>query len=128
MAARPRNTLDRLRATCLALPEVTERLSHGAPTFFVRDKRSFVSVMMDGHHQFDFPHLVCAAAVGLQSALVASWPDCYFVPPYVGVRGWIGVRLDRDVDPVELDALLVDAYRVVAPRALVARLDAGESP
>ena len=114
---------ERLRAICLALPEVTERASHGAPTWFVRNKSSFVQLWADGHHEDQFPHLWCAAPPGAQQELVASAPGRFFRPPYVGHRGWIGVRLDGDVDWGEIAELCQDAYRVIAPRALVARLD-----
>jgi hypothetical protein len=112
-----------VRATCLALPEVTERLSHGAPTWFVRDKSAFVTLWAQGHHANDFPHLWCAGAPGAQHELAASEPGRFFRPPYVGGRGWIGVRLDRDVDWAEIAELCQDAYRVIAPARLVARLD-----
>ena len=114
----------RLRAICLALPEVTERLSHGAPTWFVRGKSSFVTLWAHGHHDHDFPHLWCAGLPGAQQELVAAEPGTFFRPPYVGGRGWIGIRLDRDPDWTEIAELCLDAYRAVAPAALVARLDA----
>lgn len=107
-----------VRAICLALPEVTERLSHGAPTWFVRDKRAFVTLWAEGHHADDFPHLWCAAPPGAQQELAASDPDRFFRPPYVGGRGWIGVRLDGDVDWTEIAELCQDAYRAIAPGQL----------
>jgi hypothetical protein len=111
------------RAICLALPEVTERPSHGAPTWFVRGKSSFVTLWAQGHHADDFPHLWCAAPPGAQEALLASEPGRFFRPPYVGVRGWIGVRLDGETDWAEIAELCQDAYRVIAPARLTARLD-----
>ena len=87
--------LDRLRSICVALPEVTERLSHGAPTWSVRGKASFVTYWGDGHHEDQFPHLWCAAPPGGQQELVDTEPARFFRPPYVGGRGWIGVRLDE---------------------------------
>jgi len=118
----------RLRAICLALPEVTERLSHGAPTFFI-GKKSFVTLWADGHHAEDFPHLWCAGLPGAQQELTAAEPGRFFRPPYVGGRGWIGVRLDRDPDwPAwpdwaEIAELCQDAYRAMAPARLAAKLD-----
>lgn len=112
-----------VRAICLALPEVAERLSHGAPTWFVRDKRAFVTLWARGHHADDFPHLWCAGLPGAQHELVTSEPDRFFRPPYVGGRGWIGVRLDGDVDWAEIAELCQDAYRVIAPARLAALLD-----
>lgn len=113
----------RLRAICLALPEVTERASHGAPTFFVRDKKSFVTLWAHGHHDNEFPHLWCAGLPGAQAELAASAPGRFFRPPYVGGRGWIGVRLDAGTDWAEIGELCQDAYRAVAPARLVALLD-----
>ncbi len=115
--------LDRLRPLCLAFPEVTERPSHGAPTFFVRGRTAFVMLWPDGHHDDDFPHLWCAAPPGAQEELVAAEPGRIFRPPYVGHRGWLGVRLDGTVDWAEVAELCEDAYRTVAPKRLVALLD-----
>ncbi|HWB66603.1 MAG TPA: MmcQ/YjbR family DNA-binding protein [Mycobacteriales bacterium] len=116
------SAVDQVRAICLALPGVTEKQSHGAPAFFV--KKQFVMLWPGGHHEHDFPHLWCAAPLGEQQALVAADPARFFRPPYVGHRGWIGVRLDDGIDPTELGELLQDAYRTVAPAKLVAELDA----
>lgn len=114
--------LAEVRAACLALPEVTERLSHGAPTFFVRDKKSFVMFHHD-HHGDGILGIWCAAAPGAQAELVETEPERFFRPPYVGHRGWIGVRLDVAPDWAELAQIVADAYRQVAPKTLVARLD-----
>jgi hypothetical protein len=113
----------RLREICLALPEATERQSHGTPAWFVRDKKSFATLWAAGHHAADFPQLWCAGLPGAQEALVGSAPGRFFRPPYVGHRGWIGVRLDGDFDWGELAELCADAYRAVAPARLVAVLD-----
>ena len=113
----------RVRGICLALPEATERLSHGAPSFFVG--KQFVALSPNGHHEILFPHLWCAAPPGAQAELVESEPQRFFRPPYVGGRGWLGVRLDRDVDWQEVAAICAEAYRVVAPKRLLAVLDAG---
>jgi hypothetical protein len=114
-----------MREICARLPEVTERPSHGAPTWFVRDKKSFVMLWADGHHGDNFPHLWCAAPPGAQEALVGSSPARFFRPPYVGHRGWVGVRLDGDVDWAEVAELCADAYRAIAPAGLVRLLDQG---
>jgi hypothetical protein len=119
-----KDTLETLRQLCLALPETTERLSHGEPTWFVRGKKTFV--MYANHHHDDRLAFWCAAPDGAQEALVGSDPERFFVPPYVGHRGWLGVRLDVPVDWDQIADLVTDAYRVVAPRKLVAELDAGE--
>jgi hypothetical protein len=119
----PADPAERLRAICLALPEVTERASHGAPTWFVRDKRAFVTLWADGHHDHGFPHLWCAAPPGAQQELTASAPAVFFRPPYVGGRGWIGVRLDvPGLGWTEIGELCEDAYRVIAPPRLIAQL------
>jgi hypothetical protein len=121
--------VERLRAICTAFPEVTERPSHGAPTWFVRDRSAFVTLWADGHHERAFPHLWCAAPHGVQRELVAADPARFFVPDYVGGRGWLGVRLDVAVDWREIAELCADAYRTVAPKRLVARLDEpGDEP
>lgn len=123
MAANP---LPRLRALCLALPEVTERPSHGEPAWFIRERRSFATYA--DHHHDDRLAVWCAAPEGAQSLLIASDPERYFRPPYVGVRGWVGVYLDVLIDWDELAEVIEDAYRAVAPKRLVALLDAGGSP
>src|SRR5438874_10040315 len=111
-------TLERIRAICLGLPETTERLSHGSPTFFVRDKRAFLMVLTDHHGDGRFA-IWCAAPEGMQSMLVDADPEKFFVPPYVGHRGWLGVRLDRGLDWDELAGIAEDAYAEIAPPSLV---------
>jgi hypothetical protein len=115
--------LDRLRALCLALPETTERLSHGEPTWFVRDRKTFV--MYANHHHDDRLGFWCAAPPGAQTELVTAEPDRFFRPPYVGHRGWLGVWLDVPVDWTEIAEIVTDAYRVIAPKTLVAKVDQG---
>ena len=117
--------LERLRALCLALPEVTEKLSHGSPTWFVR-KKVFVTYA-DHHHGVDILGFWCAAPPGAQEELVAAEPDRFYRPPYVGHRGWLGVRLDVAVDWAEIAEVVTDAYRCVAPKRVVADLDTGRS-
>jgi hypothetical protein len=107
-----------LRWMCLAHPEVTERLSHGEPTWFVRGQKVFVTLA--DHHHDDRLAFWCAAPAGVQAALVASDPERFFVPPYVGHRGWLGVYLDGPVDWTEIREIVTDAYRTVAPKRLVA--------
>jgi len=115
---------ERMRAICLALPEVTERLSHGEPTWFVRGKASFATLNPNGHHDLDFAFLTCAGAPGVQEELIAENPERFFRPAYVGHRGWLGIRMDGEVDWAEIKELTTDAYRLVAPKKLVAQLDA----
>jgi hypothetical protein len=115
--------LETLRRLCLALPETTERISHGEPTWFIRGKKSFVTYA--NHHHDDRLAFWCAAPDGAQESLVALDPERFFVPPYVGHRGWLGVRLDvGEVDWEQIADIVADAYRAVAPKKLVAELDA----
>ncbi len=116
-----RDPLTALRRICLALPETTERLSHGEPTWFVRGKKTFVSYA--DHHHDDRVAFWCAAPPGAQRAMVSSDPRRFFVPPYVGGRGWLGVYLDVPVDWDEITEIVEDAYRMVAPKKLVDLLD-----
>lgn len=109
--------LERVRRTCHALPGVEERPSHGGPTFFVA-KRSF-AMLLDDHHSDGRLALWCAAPEGMQQALVGGNPDVYFRPPYVGHRGWIGVRLDRELPWDEVAGSLEDAWGCVAPKRLL---------
>lgn len=111
-----------VREICLKLPEVTERFSHGTPAWFVRGKTGFVTLSAQGHHDDEFPHLWCAAPPRAQAELTRSAPGQFFRPPYVGHRGWVGVRLDGEVDWAEIAELCQDAYRAVAPPRLVALL------
>jgi hypothetical protein len=117
----PDHALGRVRVLCLALPETEERLSHGAPTFFIRGKRTFV-MYLDNHHGDGRLAIWCAAPDGLQRGLVEAEPEHYFVPPYVGHRGWIGVRLDRGLGWEAIAGAIEDAYVTVAPKALIDRL------
>ena len=107
-----------VREICLGLPETSERPSHGAPTLFVREKRSFATIW-DNHHGDGRFALICAAPAGLQAALVEADPERFYVPPYVGHRGWIGIRLDRGVARDEIAGFLEDACAEVAPPKLV---------
>jgi hypothetical protein len=113
---------DRLRQACLRMPETQERVSHGEPTWFAGGRRAFV--MLADHHHDDRFGFWAAAPEGAQGRLVAEDPDRYFVPPYVGGRGWVGVRLDGpDVDWDRVDQIVQDAFRAVATKTLLARLE-----
>jgi hypothetical protein len=106
-------TIARLRALCLGLPDVTEKLSHGEPTWFARG-RSFV--MTADHHHDDRLAVWLAASAGRQESLIETDPIRFFRPPYVGHRGWVGVYLDLEVDWDELAALIADAHWTIAER------------
>jgi hypothetical protein len=117
--------LDKVRALCIALPEVIERQSHGEPAWFVRGRKMFLTYA--DHHHDDRLGFWCAAPEGAQQALVAADPERYYVPPYVGTRGWIGVRLDvPPVDWAAVTEIVEDAYRVIAPKSLVSRLGSAQ--
>ena len=113
--------LNALRKLCLALPETTERLSHGEPTWFVRGKKTFA--MFADHHHDDVLAFWCPAPPGVQEELARTEPERFFRPPYVGHRGWLGVRLDVDVDWAEVDRIVRETYRLVAPKTLAALVD-----
>lgn len=111
--------VDRLAAICLSLPEAEQRLSHGEQCWFIRGKKQFVA-FDDHHHDADRIAFWCAAPEGSQRIHVESDPRTFFVPPYVGHRGWLGVRLDRDPDWAEVTEIVTEAYLTVAPRRLAA--------
>ena len=123
--------LDRLRAICLALPEAHEQLAWGAPTFRVKGKLFAMYANPATHAGAGRPGLWLHASKENQLLMVADRPDRFFVPPYVGVGGWVGVWLDGKVDWAELADLARDAWRRVAPRKLVAHVanaDAAVAP
>ena len=111
---RPRRPIVRLRSICMELPEATERLSHGEPTWFVRDRTVFVTTA--DHHHDDRVAMWCAAPPGVQEHLVAAEPDRFFRPPYVGHRGWLGVYLDVPVDWDEIAELVAELAALRASR------------
>ncbi|MFC6081739.1 MmcQ/YjbR family DNA-binding protein [Sphaerisporangium aureirubrum] len=112
------DVLTRVRDICLSLPEAEERSfgGHTAPSFRVRDKL-FLMTSEDG------TYMTFKAAPGVQEALVTSAPDRYFVPAYVGHKGWVGARLDTGQDWSELAELIEDSYRMIAPKRVAALLD-----
>jgi predicted DNA-binding protein (MmcQ/YjbR family) len=106
--------IDRLRGICLALPEATEGGGVGDPTFRVRDKIFAMQHGVDGR-----PSMWCKAPPGAQDVLVSSNPDQFFVPPYVGQHGWVGLWLDIDLDWGLIADLVEDSYRMTAPKRLL---------
>jgi predicted DNA-binding protein (MmcQ/YjbR family) len=110
--------LVRLRAICLALPEAVEAGGVGDPTFKVRDK-----IFAMRHPMQDRPSLWCKGPPGLQEGLVNAQPDRFFVPPYVGQHGWVGLWLDGDVDWDYVATLVEQSYRMTAPKRLSKLLD-----
>ena len=121
--------LGRVRQLCLALPEATERPSHGEPTFFV-GKKVFV-MFADNHHGDGRVAVWLPVPPGLQSVFIDSAPETFFKPPYVGGRGWVGIELDR-ISDADLGFHMSTAWDLVAPRRLVSEVsehpDAGEPP
>ena len=113
------SVVKRVRDICSALPQVTERDSHGSPGFFINDKPCFMYVT-DNHHGDGRFALWCAAPEGMQKMLVDSDPDRYFVPPYVGPSGWVGVRLDRDTPWKQIASIIENAYVAKAPPKVLA--------
>ncbi|XRQ16286.1 MmcQ/YjbR family DNA-binding protein [Actinomadura welshii] len=109
---------ERIREICLALPEAAEKPfgGHTAPSYRVRDKL-FVMTSEDGLS------MTFKAAPGVQEALVAESPERFFVPQYVGSRGWVGAHLAVDHDWDEMAELIEDSYRLIAPKRLVKFLD-----
>jgi hypothetical protein len=116
--ARRSAALQRIRKICLALPETSERPSHGSPSFFVREKKCFL-MLLDNHHGDGRFAIWCAAPPGNQDLLVQADPERFFRPPYVGHRGWLGVMLHDVVDWDEIAGVVEDAFATVAPKRLL---------
>jgi|SRR5215471_15467952 len=122
-AGAARSPVARLRAICLALPETSEKIAWGEPTFRVRDK--IFAQLDDHHHGADRLAVWLPMPIGAQEGLVYADPTRFFVPPYVGRRGWVGVRLDRRPNWSRVATLLREAYGFVAPARLAAALASG---
>lgn len=116
-----------LRERCMALPEVTEASTHGAPTWFVRGRRSFAKFIDPEQHRFDERHVAfwSAAPPGARRELATADPRHFFEPPFGGYD-WVGMRLDVDPqgpDWDEVREIVTDGYRRIAPKGLVSRVD-----
>lgn len=109
---------EKLRRLCLALPETTEKEAWGDPTWRVKDKIFAMEKQGDGRVS-----VWCKAPEGSQEVLVGSDPERFFVPPYVGHKGWVGMRLDRKPDWAEVDLLVRRSYRLIAPKRLALEVD-----
>jgi hypothetical protein len=107
--------LRRVRRICAAMPECSEKLSHGEPTFFVRKK--VFTMFANNHHNDGHVAVWIPAPAGMQGALIKAAPETFFRPPYVGVRGWVGIELEAISDE-ELAANIREAWRMVAPKRL----------
>lgn len=108
--------IQRVRELCMALPEVTEKLSHGEPTFFVR-KKCF-AMCANNHHGDGHIAVWIPVPAGMQATLIESAPAIYFKPPYVGTRGWVGIELAH-ISAADLRFHLQTAWSLVAPKKLL---------
>jgi predicted DNA-binding protein (MmcQ/YjbR family) len=125
LTVRP-DRLERLRRICLALPEAVEKEAWGDPTWRVRDR---IFAMQKGNYEGGRPSVWLKANRGDQSVLVDLDPQRFFVPGYVGHKGWIGVYLDGErLDWAMVAKLVENSYRLIAPKTVVARLPAGQAP
>jgi hypothetical protein len=102
--------LARVRRICMALPEATEKTSHGEPTFFVH-KRVFC-MFANNHHNDGHIAVWVPTEPGLQATLLKTAPDKYFYPPYVGGGGWIGIELTQ-IDDEDLGLHILEAWRMI---------------
>jgi hypothetical protein len=111
--------LERVRRICLAMPGTWEKLSHGEPTFFVGKK--VFAMCSNNHHNDGRIAVLCPAPPGIQAMLIEADPEKFYKPPYVGVRGWVGIHLNRLRDE-ELASHLRQAWRMIAPKKLQGEL------
>jgi hypothetical protein len=116
-AKSPKNAkqIDRVRKVCAALPETFEKLSHGEPTFFVRKK--VFAMVSNNHHNDGHVAVLVPAAIGIQAQLIEADPKKFYRPPYVGVKGWVGIELPN-VNDEELRLHIREAWKLIAPQKL----------
>ena len=107
--------IERVRRICLALPGTSEKISHGEPTWFVGKK--VFAMFSNNHHGDGHVAVTLPAAIGIQEVLIKKSPKKFYRPPYVGVRGWIGIEVDR-VSDKELESHIREAWRLIAPAKL----------
>jgi len=107
--------LERVRRICATMPSVSEKVSHGAPTFFVEKDKGVFTMFADNHHQDGHLAVWLPAPPGLQSALIEDAPETYFKPPYVGTSGWIGIELGQISDEA-LEIHVRKAWELAAPK------------
>ena len=113
------SSLDKLRELCLQLPEAHEVEAWGEPTFRVKNKIFAMYASSGNHHGGGRPAAWVKATPSEQELLVRAAPARFFVPPYVGKSGWIGVWLDKRPKWKEIELLLRDGYRLTAPKKLL---------
>jgi len=107
--------IERVRRVCMALPETMEKLSHGEPTWFV--KKKVFAMFSNNHHHDGHIAVTIPAAIGIQQMLIERDPEKFYCPPYVGVRGWVGIELAR-VSDEELALHINEAWHLIAPKKL----------
>jgi hypothetical protein len=107
--------MERVRRICLSLPETWEKISHGEPTFFVRKK--VFAMCSNNHHNDGHIAVTIPAAIGIQAMLIERSPEKFYRPPYVGVRGWVGIELGKVSDD-ELEFHIREAWRLIAPEKI----------
>jgi hypothetical protein len=112
--------IERVRRICLALPETWEKISHGEPTWFV--KKKVFAMFSNNHHHDGHIAVTVPAAIGIQEMLIRKAPKKFYRPPYVGVRGWVGIEVDQ-VSDKELAVHLREAWLLIAPKKLHALLE-----
>lgn len=115
----PQGPVARVRKLCLALPEAHEVEAWGEPTFRVRNRMFAMYAAPNNHHGGGRPAVWCKASRVNQRLMVEAAPNRFFVPPYVGPSGWVGVWVDGKIDWKELGDLLTDSYRMIAPKKLL---------
>ena len=111
--------IERVRQICLALPGTWEKISHGEPTWFVGKK--VFAMFSNNHHDDGHVAVTVPVAIGVQEMLIKKSPEKFYRPPYVGVRGWVGIEVDR-VSQKELSLHIQEAYRLIAPKKLQSEL------
>jgi hypothetical protein len=123
-----KDPLSQLRALCLAFPEAHEKVAWGEPTFRVRNKIFAMYASAESHHGKGRASVWCNCTPLEQDLLLRAEPTRFFKPPYVGPGGWIGVHLDRRPRWTTVADIVQEAYRLTAPRKLIAQLDASRAP
>ena len=116
--------IERVRRICMALPETFEKISHGEPTWFV--KKKVFAMFSNNHHNDGHIAVTIPAAIGIQEMLIKQSPKKFYRPPYVGVRGWVGIEVDR-VSDEELALHIHEAWRLIAPKKLQDAVEASKN-
>lgn len=118
--------LDQVSRLCLALPEAMREI-HGSHAAFLVRKKNF-AYFLDNHHGDGIVGITCKALPGDNLALIAADPERFYMPAYVGPRGWVGLRLDRgEIDWEEVIEMLKLSYKLSAPKKLAAMVQISEA-